>query len=140
FHIGIALAQVAICSYWAVLQKRHRLLAAYQNMELERGRKNSEQAAMAKTQFLANMTHEIRTPMNSVLGLTEILLETPLSGEQRECSETIKASGHLLLTILDDVLDLSKIEAGGIVLEPFEFSLRALVEEATAMLAPKAAA
>jgi two-component system sensor histidine kinase/response regulator len=138
FHFGIALVQVAICSYWAILKRRHRLLAAWQHLEIEASRKRAEHATLAKSQFLANMSHEIRTPMNGVLGMTGVLLEAPLTPEQRDCAETIQSSGEALLSLLDGILDISKIEAGQMQLEPVEFSLRDMVEGVGTLLAPKA--
>jgi signal transduction histidine kinase/CheY-like chemotaxis protein len=98
----------------------------------------AEQASRSKSEFLANMSHEIRTPMNGVIGMAELLSMTPLDADQRDLSDTIRSSGQILLAILDDVLDLSKIESGRLELEHVAFDLPSAIERAVKVVSPAA--
>ncbi|MCV2219662.1 ATP-binding protein [Thauera sp. Sel9] len=110
-----------------VSEARHRQLAD-----------EAAAANAAKSEFLAHMSHEIRTPMNAVLGLAQVLTREPLSGDQRDMVERIRSAGQSLLAILNDVLDLSKIEAGQLRIEPHTFDLAVLLANLDSLMSPEA--
>jgi signal transduction histidine kinase/DNA-binding response OmpR family regulator len=110
----------------------------HQSRDLRRQRDRAEQASHAKSEFLANMSHEIRTPLNAVLGMLSLALDTPLTAAQYEYVSTARKSGAALLAILNDILDVSKIEAGHLEVELTPFDLRACLADAMGVLAAKA--
>jgi two-component system, sensor histidine kinase and response regulator len=132
--VGFVCISAAVAIYGiraAILQVRY----ARSQAELTKAMIATEQASRAKSQFLANMSHEIRTPMNGILGMTELALSTTLSEEQRDFLQTMKSSADRLLTIINEILDYSKLEAGKTVLDSVAFHLPGVVNDVMRSLA-----
>ena len=126
---GLMIGLIALPAYVSVLLKK-----------LKEAIQKAEEANKAKTQFLANMSHEMRTPLNGILGMAALMQDTPLSADQEDYAKTIEASARTMLSLIDDVLDISKIEAGKYQIESVDFDLYSLVRSTTAIVMPVAQA
>ena len=134
FSSGISFLLLAFCLLILTILHNKRTLLL--NLELSKNQANK--ANKSKTDFLAKVTHELRTPLSAIKGMNDFLLQTNLNKEQHECANTIKDSSTHLITIVNDLLDLSKIEAGQIVLEYIDFNLYTLVESTIRIMRPLA--
>jgi len=114
-------------------RQKVELMVRERTQELAEARDVAVEASKLKSQFLANVSHEVRTPLNGILGISSLLLETSLSPEQREYTETVQSCGAALLALVEDLLDLSRIEAGHLVLSETDFSLRGILLECAAI-------
>jgi signal transduction histidine kinase/CheY-like chemotaxis protein/HPt (histidine-containing phosphotransfer) domain-containing protein len=135
-HLAPALAILLAGAVLALLAHQLAMVATQRRLDYERA--VAAEASQAKSQFLANVSHEIRTPMNALLGIAELLSETDLTPEQRRHVEVFRSSGQSLFELINDLLDLSKIEAGRLELHSEPLRLRALLEERITLLAPRA--
>ena len=135
--LGLFSAGLGAATWWLLarvaLGSLNRAVAG-----LQRARAEAERAGRARTTFLATMSHEIRTPMNGVLGMTSLLLESPLNKVQRHYVEVIRSSGDSLLTVINDILEFSKAESGTLLLEPLPFQPEALADDVLTLLGPAA--
>ncbi|MES2696700.1 MAG: ATP-binding protein, partial [Verrucomicrobiota bacterium] len=135
-RLGIMLLALGPLTVASVNQARNRMLEDERRLseELKRARDAAEAAQRVKSQFLAVVSHEIRTPMNGIIGMTNLLAQTPLTPSQQEMGRLIQGSAESLLTIINDILDFSKIEAGKLHISPVAFELPPIIDETIAML------
>lgn len=127
--IGVSMDVTELKEREAELQSQEK-----ENIRLLSAETAAKEASRLKSQFLANMSHEIRTPIAGVIGMSELLADTPLDADQRECAENIQRSANALLTVINDILDLSKVESGRLDIEEVQFSLSIVIQDVSKML------
>ncbi|SDW65204.1 ligand-binding sensor domain-containing protein [Lysobacter enzymogenes] len=136
--LAALLGLLALAAWWGTMLYRRRLARRLNWQRAEHEREVAKQASLAKTRFLATLGHEVRTPMTGVLGMSELLLDTPLDQKQRGYTESIRRAGEHLLRLVNDALDLARIESGKLELAHEPFDVRALVAQAADLMRPLA--